>query len=350
MPLTTWITRLFARRSLERDLAEEIRQHLDEKVDDLMAGGVPRDEAVRRAHQEFGNRTLLEERGRDVWRWHLLEDGWADLRYALRQLRRSPAFALAAVVTLALGIGSSTAMFSVVNAVVLRPLPFPAPDRLVSVESRDRRGPRPTNHTYPTVIDFRSRASAFARIVIYRATHLTLTGRGLPVHLRGQIVSWDFFQTLGVEPAVGRAFVPNEEEPGARVVILSHDTWVTALAGDPAVIGQRVSIDGEPTVVVGSRRPVSIFHSVGVRCRPGRRWHATGPRGPRRRRPASAARACSTRPPASRRECRRRRRRIGSIGLPHRSRSSIRTRIGTSTVLTCGPRSNGCWGRRAMRS
>ena len=99
-------------------------------------------------------------------------------------------------------------MFSVVNAVVLRPLPFPAPDRLVSVESRDRRGPRRTNLSYPTFFDFRTRAATFARIVSYRATDLTLTGRGLPVRLRGQIVSWDFFQTLGVEPAVGRAFIP----------------------------------------------------------------------------------------------------------------------------------------------
>ena len=272
MPLPTWIARLFARRRLDRDLAEEIAQHLDEKVDDLVADGVPRQEAIGRAHREFGNRTLLEERGREVWRWHLLEDGWADLRYAQRQLRRSPGFALAAVVTLALGIGASTAMFSVVHAVVLRPLPFPAPDRLVSVESRDRRGPRPTNLWYPTFFDFRSRASAFARITCYRATDLTLTGRGLPVRLRGQIVSWDFFQTLGVEPAVGRAFLSAEEEPGARVVILSHDTWVTAFAGDPAVVGQRVSIDGEANVVVGvapagfefpmERRPVQAWTTL----------------------------------------------------------------------------------------
>ena len=125
------LRRLLDRRRLERDLAEEIRQHLDEKVDELVAGGLSREQAVHLAHREFGNDTLLEERGRDVWRWHLVEDAWADLRYAWRQWQRAPAFAIATLVTLALGIGANTFVFSVVNAVVLRPLPFPAADRLV---------------------------------------------------------------------------------------------------------------------------------------------------------------------------------------------------------------------------
>ena len=127
------LRRLLDRRRLERDLAEEIRQHLDEKIDELVAGGMPREQAVHAAHREFGNDTLLEERGREVWRWNLVEDAWADLRYAWRQWRRAPAFAIATLVTLALGIGANTFVFSVVNAVVLRPLPFPEADRLVSV-------------------------------------------------------------------------------------------------------------------------------------------------------------------------------------------------------------------------
>jgi putative ABC transport system permease protein len=246
-----WIRGLFGRRALERDLAEEIRQHLDEKIDDLMLQGMSRDEATRRARREFGNVTLVEEQGRDVWRRPLVEDGLADLRYAFRHLRRTPAFAFAAIATLALGIGASVAMFTVVNAVVLRPLPFPAPDRLVTIESRDRRHPEPGSLSYPTFFDFRNRARGFERIASFRDAGLTLSGRGLPVQLRGQIVSWDFFQTLGVEPAAGRWFRPEDESPGARVVILSHDTWTSVFGGDSSVVGAAVTIGGEPHVVVG---------------------------------------------------------------------------------------------------
>jgi putative ABC transport system permease protein len=247
----TWIRDLFARRALERDLAEEIRQHLDEKIDDLMLQGLSRDEASRLARREFGNVTLLEEQGRDVWRWPFVEDGLADLRYACRQLRRTPAFAFAAIATLALGIGASVAMFSVVNAVVLRPLPFPASDRLVTIESRDRRGPEPDTLSYPTFLDFRSKSKAFERIASFRDAGLTLSSRGLSLQLRGQIVSWDFFQTLGIEPAAGRWFLPEEESPGARVVVLSHETWTSVFGGDHSVIGAPVTIGAVPHVVVG---------------------------------------------------------------------------------------------------
>ena len=113
------LRRLLARRRLERDLADEIRQHLDEQIDELVAGGVPRDQAVYLARRAFGNPTLVEERAREVWRLPLVDDLWADLRYGLRQWRRSPAFAGSAILTLALGIGASTAVFSVVSALVL---------------------------------------------------------------------------------------------------------------------------------------------------------------------------------------------------------------------------------------
>jgi predicted permease len=247
----TWIRDLFARRARERDLAEEIRQHLDEKTDDLMLQGISRDEARRLARREFGNVTLVEEQGRDVWRWPLVEDGLADLRYAFRHLRRTPAFAFAAIATLALGIGASVAMFTVVNAVVLRPLPFPSPDRLVTIESRDRRRAEPATLSYPTFFDFRSRAKGFDRIASFRDSGLTLSGRGLPIQLRGQIVSWDFFQTLGIEPAAGRWFRPEEESPGARVVVLSHETWTSVFGGDSSVVAAPVTIGSVPHVVVG---------------------------------------------------------------------------------------------------
>ena len=245
------LQRLLARRHLERDLAEEIRQHLDERTDELVASGVPREEAVRQAHRAFGNPLLIEERGRDVWRWHLVEDAWADLRYAVRQWRRAPAFAVAALATLALGIGANTTVFSVVDALVLRPLPFPDADRLVSVQSIDRRTGTPGGLSYPNFFDIRRQTRGLSHIASYRGTDVTLTGKDLPVHLRGQIVSWEFFQTLGVSPVRGRAFVPDDERPGANVVVLSHETWTRHFGGNPAVVGQAIAVDGEPHVVAG---------------------------------------------------------------------------------------------------
>jgi len=125
----TWLRRLVGRRQLARDLADEIDAHLAERTDELEAEGLPREEAHRRARCEFGNVTAIEERGREVWRWATLENLWSDLRYGARQLRGAPAFTLATVLTLALGIGVNSAVFSVIDAVLLRPLPFPQPDR-----------------------------------------------------------------------------------------------------------------------------------------------------------------------------------------------------------------------------
>src|SRR3954451_3305186 len=151
-----WLDRLIHRRRLERDLSEEIRQHLEEREEELVAGGMTRDAAWAAARRSFGNLTRIEEDGRAVWRWNRVEDLWADLRYASRQLRSTPSFAAAAMLTLAIGIGANAAVFSVVRAVLLRPLPFPAADRLVSVESVDVRGtPHATSLSYPTFFDFR---------------------------------------------------------------------------------------------------------------------------------------------------------------------------------------------------
>jgi len=212
-----WIRQLVSRRQLARDLSDEIRQHIDEKTDELVQRGMSREEARRAARREFGNVTLLEERGREVWRWAILENLVSDIRYGFRQLRKSPAFAAAAILTLALGVGANTAVFSVVNAVILRPLPFSEPDRLVSVQSRDTRGaPHATELSYPTFFDFRTYNRVFEHIVSYRSTEFALTAVGTPVHLTGEIVSWDLFPLLRVQPALGRGFLPEEGRPACH--------------------------------------------------------------------------------------------------------------------------------------
>jgi putative ABC transport system permease protein len=248
----TWIQRLFSRRQIESDLSEEIRGHLDERIDELVSGGVAPADAVRQARREFGNVTLIEEQARDVWKWRWIEDFAADVRFALRQLRKSPAFAAAGAFTVALGIGANTAVFSVVNAVVLRPLPFPAPDALLSVWPRGDAGPAgPYDISYPNLFDFRNENTVFDHLVSYRSTPISLTGFGEPVQLRGEIVSWDLFPLLKSQPTLGRGFRPEDEDPGARMAIVSHSLWKTRLGGDVGVIGRTINLDREPYLVVG---------------------------------------------------------------------------------------------------
>jgi len=163
---------------------------------------------------------------------------------------------LAGTLTLALGIGANTTVFSVVNAVILRPLPYPESDRLVSVKSRDIRGtPHPADLSYPTFFDFRAENTVFEHIVSYRDAEFTLNGTEQPLHLRGQIVSWDLFPMLHVQPALGRGFLPDEEAAAERVVILSHELWRGRFGGDPAMVGSALMIDGQPHTVVGVSPP-----------------------------------------------------------------------------------------------
>ncbi len=237
---------------MDQELSDEIREHLDERTDDLIEQGMSPADAALAARREFGNVLLLEERGREVWRWTAIENFFADIRYAFRQLHRSPAFALAGVLTLALGIGANTAVFSVVNAVMLRPLPFPEPERLVSVESRKVLAvPSPDSLSYPTFFDFRDRNQVFDHIVSYRDDSFSLTGWGPAEHLSSQIVSWDLFDLLKVQPALGRGFLPHEESAGERVVVLSHDLWSNRFGADPTIVGRAITLDSQPYTVVG---------------------------------------------------------------------------------------------------
>lgn len=246
------LRQLLSRRQLDRDLAEEIREHLEEKTEMLVAEGMSANDAASSARRQFGNVTLLEERGREIWRWTTIENFFDDLRYAFRQLRKSPAFTMAAVLTLALGIGVNTAVFSVVNAVILRPLPYPESDRLVSVQSMDvRAAPHPSVLSYPNFFDFRKYNRVFEHIVSYHDTEFALSGMGMPMHVSGEIVSADLFEMLRIRPILGRGFLPQEEQRGQRVVVLSHALWVGKFGSDPNIIGRSIRLDGQPFTVIG---------------------------------------------------------------------------------------------------
>ena len=186
-----------------------------------------------------------------------------DLRYALRQLRKNAGFAAVAVITLALGIGANTAVFSVVDAVMLRPLPFHDPSRLVVVKPTEPGRRDDIGVSYPTFLDWRAQNHVFEGLSVFRTDDFTLTGQGTPTHLTGAIVSANLFSVLGVPPAVGRDFIPEEDQPiGAGLpIILSHSLWQNRFGSDPKIVGQSLTLDGQTHAVVGVM-PVSFQFPV----------------------------------------------------------------------------------------
>ncbi|HEY1938535.1 MAG TPA: ABC transporter permease [Candidatus Angelobacter sp.] len=177
-----------------------------------------------------------------------------DVRYGLRTLYKSPGFTIVAIITLALGIGANTAIFSIVNAVLLRPLPVPEPDRLLFVTSafsNQKDVERPFAISYPDFLDWRSTAKSFSGIASYHGDSFTLTGLTQPLHINGVSVSGDFFNVIGQRPLLGRGFTRDEEKPGTRVVVLSYHLWESTFHGDKSIIGRTIALDKQGYTVVG---------------------------------------------------------------------------------------------------
>ena len=174
-----------------------------------------------------------------------------DLRYALRQLRNNPGYAAVAVITLALGIGANTAVFSVVDAVMLRPLPYPHSEQLAEVESLNSKNPHPMSASYPDFFDWRSQNHTFERLVSYHDSNLVLTGLDRPVQLDTEVVSWDLLPALQVQPELGRSFTADEEKSGTNVVLISHDLWASQFASDRSIIGRAIHLSGQLYTVIG---------------------------------------------------------------------------------------------------
>ena len=245
---------LFNRRRVEREMDEEFRSHLALRMADLERQGVARSEAERQARIEFGGYQNYKEECRETLGTRLLQELWQDLRYGLRQLRRNPGFTAVAVLTLALGIGANTAIFSVVDAVLLKSLPYKDPAQLVWPTLQN---PKSDLHSFavphPTYFAWRDQNTVFSGIA---ATHFpgefTLTGAGIPERIPGISVSANFFSVLGVELLRGRSFTPEEDRPGGpRVAILSYGIWQSHYAGDPRILGRTIKLDGKDYSVVG---------------------------------------------------------------------------------------------------
>jgi putative ABC transport system permease protein len=182
-----------------------------------------------------------------------------DLRYALRQLRKNPGFAAVAVIILALGIGANTAVFSVVDAVMLRPLPYYHPERLVEIQSVRLSNPIGSAVCYPDFFDWRVQNHTLDQLVSYHDNSFTLTGLERPIQLDGEVVSWDLLPALGVQPELGRGFTPEEEKTGTRVILISHALWISQFAGDKSIVGRAVRLSGELYTVVGVMPPSFRF-------------------------------------------------------------------------------------------
>jgi putative ABC transport system permease protein len=183
---------------------------------------------------------------------------WQDIRYGVRMLLKAPSFSIVATIALALGIGANTAIFSVVNAVLLRPLPFPNPDQLMTVwETDQRRGAERGSASYPNFADWRDQTQVFEKMAAYHGTDHTLTGNGDPVRVQGTTISAEIFQLLGVAPMAGRTFLPEEDKPGDKghVVVLSHELFQKRFSAKPDLIGQSIELDGNPYTVVGVMPP-----------------------------------------------------------------------------------------------
>lgn len=226
------------------DVDDEIEQHLDDRYRELIAGGVTADEAARLVREELRGWTP---------RRPPFDGVGGDLRFAVRTLRRHAGFAAIVLMTLALGIGANAAIFSVVNAVVLRPLPYPNGDRLVVVWGNlHRPGVEEIPASAGEYVDYRDRNQAFEAIAAYDTSGFNLTGSGEPERVDGAIVSADLFATLGVLPEIGRPFRGADERPGANdVAVISHALWTRRFGADRAIVGRTVAIDGRTVAIVG---------------------------------------------------------------------------------------------------
>jgi predicted permease len=279
-----WINRIFARRGIYGEFSEEIREHLEEKIEELVAGGMSRADATAAARREFGNVTLLEECGREVWQWPRLENFVMDVRYGLRQLRKNPGFTAVAVLTLALGIGANTAIFTVLNSVLLTNLPVQDPKQLVFLTNSDEQGMETGFAdgvrdllTYPEFQDLAARNQVFTGMlaVASESSELEVSvadggqnqasgGEGAKATV--SLASGSYFAVLGVQAIAGRTFTADVDKlrDANPVAVVSYGFWRGRLGGDPSVIGRKIRIRETSYEIIGVTPAQFHGETVGV--------------------------------------------------------------------------------------
>ena len=244
---------LLRRGQMDRDLAEEMRQHAALKAEKNIAYGMAPDEAQHAAQRQIGNVTRQMEESRQSWGFPAVESVWQDIRYGLRGLRKSPGFTTIAMLTLALGIGASTAIFSIVNTVLLRPLPYKDSSRLVHVWTVSSMFPEFTlGQSIPNLQDIEARSHSFETLATFEVRARNLTGSGEPEQLRTVEVSPSFLTLFGVHPIIGRDLRPEDEQrKDGDVVLLSYGLWQRRFGGDRSIIGRTIMLSQQPWTVAG---------------------------------------------------------------------------------------------------
>ena len=258
----SWL-RFFRRNRLDSRAAGDIAFHIESETDDNIARGMTPAAARSAALRKFGNPFYIRE---EVYRMNsvdVLESAWQDLRHACRVLRKNPGFTATAMLTLALGIGGNTAIFTVVRSVVLKPLDYPHPERLVKIAERDTDTVRPTTVDFTTTWDLREGSRSFDSMSLYRGASVAVAGQAEPELLDGLRVNYDYFHTLGVTMQLGREFLPEEDRPETRrEVILTHGVWMRRYGSDPHILGREIALSDSYFKIVGvlpaSFRPLPL--------------------------------------------------------------------------------------------
>jgi putative ABC transport system permease protein len=239
------------RKRMLEELDADIREHIERETQDNIERGMSPEEARYAAHRKFGNVTRAKEETRMVWTFGWLEQLFEDIRFGLRLLRKNPGFTVVAMLTLALGIGANTAVFSLVYAVLLRPLPFKDPSGLIVLnETTPKVGT--VSVSYPNFLDWRSQSHAFSQMSAVHSVDFNLGGVDQPENISGDAVSPNFLSMIGVRTILGRDFGASEEKPGtAPVTLLSYSLWQSHFGGDPGAVGKVITLDGRAFTIVG---------------------------------------------------------------------------------------------------
>jgi predicted permease len=247
-----WLRQLVSRRRLYSDLSDEIREHLEEKVEELVASGMPRKEAAAAARREFGNVTLIEEDGRVIWRWSAIENLFADVRFGARMLGKTPGVSLIAVLILALGIGSNTAVFSLIDALLLRSLAVPEPQELFHVSFGPPGKPGPLSG--PMFDRLRERQGSFTDLFGWTNSPMVLTENGVSRPIQAAYTTGSAFPTLKLTPRLGRLLDwQDDEAAGANgfAAVISEAFWMDHFRGEAGALGQTILVNGAPATIVG---------------------------------------------------------------------------------------------------